>query len=134
MARSAATSALLCAAAAGSEWRFGLHLPDDFGTAPLRPAGENTAPLHLRADGAGGGRLFVALGARWTLYDLTLDGNTSRAIHRVDKRPVVADIGYGAAASIGPWRLAFARYHRTREFRGQREIPVYGTVTIGRHF
>jgi len=28
----------------GFEWRFGWRLPDDFGSAPLRPAGENAAP------------------------------------------------------------------------------------------
>ena len=34
---------------AGGELRFGLRLPDDFGTAPLRPAGENTAPVKVAA-------------------------------------------------------------------------------------
>ncbi len=32
---------------AGMELRFGWKLPDDFGSTPLRPAGENTAPLEL---------------------------------------------------------------------------------------
>ena len=70
----------------GGEWRFGARLPDDFGTAPLRPAGENTSPVKEVAD------------RRW----------------------------HG--------RFALARYHRTREFDGQEDIPVYGTFTIGRHF
>lgn len=31
--------------------------------------------------------------------------------------------------------VAYAKQaHRTRELRGQREVPVYGTVTIGRRF
>ena len=118
----------------GGEWRFGLRLPDAFGTAPLRPAGENPSPVRLRPDGAWNGHLFVALDARWVLHDITLDGNTFKSSHSVDKRPFVADIGYGVAMYVGQWRLALARYHRTREFRGQRDIPVYGTVTIGRHF
>lgn len=119
---------------AGGEWRFGYHLPDDFGTAPLRPAGENTSPVRvLRTDGWSG-HLFAAVDARWVLRDITLDGNTFRSSHSVDKRPFVADIGYGFAIYRGHWRLAVARYHRTREFHGQHEVPVYGTITIGRRF
>ncbi|MCP5360047.1 MAG: DUF2219 family protein [Steroidobacteraceae bacterium] len=47
-------------------------------------------------------------------------------------RPLLADVGYGLALCRGHWRYAVARYHRTHEFRGQIEVPVYGTVTIGR--
>lgn len=76
--------------------------------------------------------LFLALDARWVLHDITLDGNTFRSSHSVDKRAMVADLGYGIAAYVGDWRVALARYHRTREFRGQKEVPVYGTITLGR--
>ena len=41
---------------------------------------------------------------------------------------------FGAAIYRGHWRFAFARYFRTREFHGQKETPVYGTLTIGRRF
>lgn len=118
----------------GGEWRFGLRLPDDFGTAPLRPAGENTAPMHVPAHRTSNGHLFVAVDARWVVHDITLDGNTFKSSHSVEKRPFVADVGYGIAIHSGHWRLAFARYHRTREFVGQKQIPVYGTVTIGKRF
>ena len=46
----------------------------------------------------------------------------------------VVDIGYGIAADRGRWRIAFARYHRTREFAGQRQRPVFGSVTFTRGF
>ena len=117
-----------------SQISFGLRLPDDFGTAPLRPAGENNAPVRVLADFRWNGHLFVAVDARWVLYDITLDGNTFKSSHSVDKRPFVADVGYGIAVHRGHWRFAFARYHRSREFDGQHEVPVYGTVTLGRHF
>lgn len=80
------------------------------------------------------GHVFVAVDARWVLHDITLDGNTFKSSHSVDKRPMVADIGDGVALHRGHWRFALARYHRTREFDGQEDIPVYGTFTIGRHF
>lgn len=119
---------------AGAELRYGIRLPDDLGTAPLRPAGENTSPVRKTAGGNWNGHLFVALDARWVLHDITLDGNTFQSSHSVDKRPFVADIGYGLAFTHDHWRIAFARYYRTREFRGQQEIPVYGTITVGRRF
>lgn len=118
----------------GGEWRAGIRLPDDFGTAPLRPAGENTAPVQAGSNGSWHGHFFVAVDARWVLHDITLDGNTFKASHSVDKRPFVGDIGYGIAIYRGNWRIAFAHYHRTREFRGQKVVPVYGTFTIGRRF
>lgn len=118
----------------GAEWRIGIKLPNDLGTAPLRPAGENTFSVPPLPDGTWSGHLFVALDARWVLHDITLDGNTFRPSHSVDKHPLVADIGYGIALYYGQWRFAFARYHRTREFHGQPHVPVYGTVTLGRHF
>ena len=109
-------------------------IPDDLGTAPLRPAGENTAPVRTTAGGNWNAHLFVALDARWVLHDITLDGNTFKSSHSVDKRSLVADVGYGVAITQGNWRISIARYHRTREFRGQNEIPVYGTITVGRKF
>jgi hypothetical protein len=118
----------------GTEWRLGLHLPNDLGTAPLRPGGENTTPVRTSAHSSWNTHLFVALDARWMVHDITLDGNSFRSSPRVDKRPFVADLGYGVAITLGTWRLAFARYHRTREFNGQHTVPVYGTITLGKHF
>lgn len=117
---------------AGAEVRLGWKLPDDFGSSPMRPAGENTAPTR---DGRAPGwstHLFVTTDARWVLRDITLDGNTFRHSHGVDKRPLVADIGYGVAVMRGKWKFALARYHRTREFEGQKERPLFGSFTISR--
>lgn len=122
------------AAHAGMELRLGTELSDDFGMAPLRPAGENTTAFRTLADGMWRSHLFLSLDARWVMRDITLDGNTFRNSHSVDKRPFVADIGYGIAADRGRWRIAFARYHRTREFAGQRQRPVFGSVTFTRGF
>ncbi|MGH8027986.1 MAG: lipid A deacylase LpxR family protein [Pseudoxanthomonas sp.] len=120
----------------GMELRLGRFLPDDFGTAPLGPGGENTSPAHA-AEGASNrwdGHVFVVLDARWVLHDITLDGNTIKSSHSVDKEPWVADLGYGVSVERGHWKFAFARYHRTREFRGQGVIPISGSVTVSRKF
>ncbi|HBK47142.1 MAG TPA: DUF2219 domain-containing protein [Xanthomonadaceae bacterium] len=116
----------------GGEVRFGWKLPDDFGSTPTRPAGENTAPsLHGRPSGWSA-HLFLTTDGRWVVRDITLDGNTFRNSHSVDKRPFVADIGYGLAVMRGKWKFAIARYHRTREFDAQKDLPVYGSFTISR--
>jgi len=114
--------------------RLGWHLPDDIGSAPLRPAGEKTSPRAAGAEPGWAGHAFATVNARWVLRDLTLDGNTLKNSHRVDKEPLVADLGYGVVLTSGPWKLAFARYHRTREFRVQQDVPVCGSVTLSRRF
>ncbi len=121
---------------AGAELRFGLRLPDDFGSTPLRPAGENTAPN--RRDNTGqrpfAAHVFLTSDLRWVLRDITLDGNTFRRSHRVDKRPFVGEIGYGVALMRGRWKFALARYHSSREFEGQKQTPVFGSFTVSRAF
>lgn len=117
---------------AGAEVRFGWKLPDDFGSTPLRPAGENTAPrLGGRIPGWSG-HLFLTFDARWVLRDITLDGNTFRDSHSVDKRALVGDAGYGLVLRRGRWKFALARYHRSREFEGQQHRPVFGSFTVSR--
>jgi lipid A 3-O-deacylase len=118
---------------AGAEVRFGRHLPDDFGSTPLRPAGENTAPTHSRQVGGPFGiHMFLTFDARWVLRDITLDGNTFRHSHSVDKKALVGEVGYGFALTKGRWKFALARYNRSREFEGQVEAPVFGSFTISR--
>lgn len=116
----------------GGEVRFGWKLPDDFGSTPLRPAGENTAPSRGIRPTGWSGHIFLTADGRWVLRDITLDGNTFRTSHSVDKRAFVADLGYGFAVMYGRWKFALARYHRTREFDTQEERPVYGSFTISR--
>ena len=116
---------------AGAEFRFGKSLPDDFGSTPLRPAGENTAPTGARGQ-LHGGHVFFTFDARAVARDITLDGNTFRDSHRVDKRALVGEIGYGVALMRGKWKFALARYHRSREFEGQKQRPVFGSFTISR--
>ena len=117
---------------AGGEARFGWKLPDDFGSTPTRPAGENTAPSRNGRATGWSMHLFLTTDARWVLRDITLDGNTFRDSHSVDKRPLVAEGGYGLAVMRGKWKFALARYHRTREFETQRDLPAYGSFTISR--
>jgi hypothetical protein len=117
---------------AGGELRFGRNLPNDFGSTPLRPAGENTAPVSESHRFMPGVHLFLHVDARLVARDISLDGNTFRDSHSVDKREAVANLGYGVAWMLHRWKFALARYHSTREFDGQREAPVFGSFTISK--
>jgi len=117
---------------AGGEVRFGWKLPDDFGSTPLRPAGENTAPSRGGRPSGWSWHLFATTDAAWVIRDITLDGNTFRNSHSVDKKAVVAQGGYGVAVMRGRWKFALARYHSTKEFDGQRQSPIFGSFTISR--
>lgn len=115
----------------GYELRWGHRLPNDFGSTPLRPAGENTAPREDQTTTPSWRyHLFLTTDLRWVLRDITFDGNTWKDSHSVDKKPVVAHVGYGLAVMKGRWKFAFSRYHQTREFKGQEESPVFGSFTI----
>ncbi|MDP1790715.1 MAG: lipid A deacylase LpxR family protein [Methylibium sp.] len=123
----------LTGANVGFELRFGYRLPDDFGSSPLRLAGENTAPLRASAPSDGWSwHAFVNTDARLVLRDITLDGNSFRDSHNVHKRPLVADVAVGIAVLGGDWKLALARNYGTRQFRGQQERPSFGSITLSR--
>ena len=116
---------------AGGEIRFGWRLPDDFGTSPLRPAGENSAPnVRARYSSDWSVHGFISVDARVVLRDITLDGNTWKTSHSVDKEIVVGEAAVGVAIRHGRWKFAYARYFRTREFEGQGDTPSYGSFTI----
>ncbi|MBP6626396.1 MAG: lipid A deacylase LpxR family protein [Arenimonas sp.] len=115
----------------GAEVRWGKFLPDDFGTDPQRPAGENSAPSARAFDGSRWAwHLFSSIDARWVLQDITLDGNTWKDSHSVDARDAVADFSVGIAVTRGRWKLAGAHVTRTREFEGQADTPVFGSVSL----
>lgn len=117
----------------GFELRLGRDLPNDFGSSPVRPAGDNTAPTKGE-DAPWSWHAFLATDARLVLRDITLDGNTFRDSHSVDKKPVVGEAALGVAMTYGSWKVALARYFRTREFDEQDVRPSYGSFTVSREF
>ena len=123
---------------AGLELRLGTGIPDDFGSSPVRPAGNNTAPgafpkgKWLRDNL--GAHLFASLDARAVARDIFLDGNTFLHSHRVDRRPLVADIAFGVAGFAYGWKLSYARVIRSREFEGQPSRHSFGSITASHEF
>lgn len=121
---------------AGMEVRFGTDIPDDFGSSPVRPAGNNSAPGVYRRDVSGrrGIHAFAAFDLRAVARNIFLDGNSFRSSHSVTKEPLVADIALGVAAFAGAWKFSFGRVIRSKEFAGQTSRHAYGSFTLSRDF
>ena len=120
---------------AGAELRFGLNLPDDFGTAAIGPAATTSTPVDgvQAADRAWfdlGLYLFARVDGRVVARDIFLDGNTFRDGPSVDREWLVADLSVGAAVNIKNTKLAYALVYRTKEFSQQEDARVFGTVSL----
>lgn len=116
----------------GLELRFG-HLPDDFGTASIRPAADSNAPLEAgqtRRLNSHGVHVFLALDARAVARDIFLDGNTFGSSHSVPKKHLVGDAALGLSWQWHGGKLSYAQYVRSREFEGQGARHSYGSLTL----
>ena len=118
---------------AGLALRIGSHIPNDFGTSPIRPGGDGSAPLEDNAThrfSEGGLHAFISADARLVARDIFLDGNTFAESHHVEKRLVVGDIASGFAWQWPGGKLAYAHYINSKEFYGQSATHGYGSVTL----
>ncbi|MBC8125725.1 MAG: lipid A deacylase LpxR family protein [Gloeobacteraceae cyanobacterium ES-bin-144] len=119
----------------GGEFRAGLNLPDDFGTASIGPSATTSTPVDgmLGSDRSWfdiGAYLFARVDGRAVGRNIFLDGNTFSNSHSVDTNPFVADLSVGAAVNYKNTKLAYALVYRTKEFEGQDEAQVFGTVSL----
>lgn len=112
-------------AEAGSEFRIGPNLPEDFGAIPAtRPASEHGLRPYL----------FASVNGRAVVRDIFLDGNTFGDSQSVDKKAFVGEYAMGVAFHVGGMKVSFARVHRSREFDGQKELPSYGSLSFVQSF
>lgn len=114
--------------AAGGRVRLGWNLPRDFGTDLIRPAGgaiANAGPAHGFS-----AHLYLSAEARAVARNIFLDGNSWRASHSVDKRPVIGDLSAGLVLAWPSFQLTYTQDLRTREFRGQDEPDVFGSIAL----
>ena len=114
----------------GAELRFGYRLPADFGTQLIRPSGDSSGNLRPRYSAF----VFTAFNGRAVARDITLDGNTWRDSHSVEKETLVADVHGGFAIASHRWQLTYTQAVRTREFTGQRRHSVFGSASISFYY
>lgn len=114
----------------GAEVRFGYRLPNDFGTQLIRPSGDSAATIRPRFS-----TFFFAAGdARAVARDLTLDGNTWKDSPSVDKKHFVSDLHAGVAVGTTHWQFTYTQAVRTREFKGQEDNSVFGSVSVSYYY
>ena len=123
-------------AAGGITFRFGNHLPDDFGPPRIRPSSPGSQAFETPR-----GRrllrwyLFAGFETRLVGRNLFLDGNTFRSSHSVEKIPIVADLQVGLAVVLfDKVRLTYTYVLRSPEFRGQRGPDQFAAISLSVRF
>jgi len=123
----------------GAELRIGWNIPADFGTALIRPGGQDNAPVDSndRRPGGTGGfgiHVFAAANGRGTLRDIFLDGNSFSDSHAVDRNVWVADLAVGLGLTWQGVKLTYTQVFRTREFHGQDAWHKFGSLGLSYSF
>ncbi|MDQ3625199.1 MAG: lipid A deacylase LpxR family protein, partial [Verrucomicrobiota bacterium] len=119
----------------GAELRAGFNLPDDFGTAAIGPAATTSTPVEGR-EGADRARfdlglyVFARADGRVVAHNIFLDGNTFGDSHSVDRKWLVADLSAGVAMNYANTKITYALVYRTKEFHGQEEGQLFGSVSV----
>ena len=78
--------------------------------------------------------LFTGLDGRAIARNIFLDGNTFTDSHSVDKNHFVADANAGAALTYDDYRLSYTLNYRTKEFEGQDDASIFGSITLSTRF
>ena len=121
---------------AGAEFRIGVNLPDDFGTAPIGPGTATSTPVEGRqqADRAKkfdlGAYLFARADGRVVAHNIFIDGNTFGDSHSVGRKWLVADLSVGASLNYKNTKLTYAVVYRSKEFDGQEEGQLFGSISV----
>lgn len=115
---------------AGAEFRFGWHIPKDFGVSLIRPAGST----RLEIGPAFTLYLFGAVNGRAVAHSIFLDGNTFTDSHSVDKKHFVADLAGGLAIGYKQVMITWTEVYRTKQFHGQSDQHSYGSIALSFSF
>jgi lipid A 3-O-deacylase len=127
---------VLTAARLGTELRFGLNLPDDFGDATIGSGTASSTPVEgfrqapRSRFSSFGMYAFARVDGSAVAHNIFLDGNTFANSLSVDKEPFVADVSVGFAMNFKSTKIAYALVYRTEEFKTQVEPQVFGTLSI----
>lgn len=119
---------------AGGEIRLGINMPDDFGTALIRPAGDASIPAANAQNSKFGVYLFAAVDGRSVLRNIFLDGNTFTDSHEVDKKYFVADLMAGVSVHFDRFKITYSHVYRTEEFETQQDAQKFGSISISYTF
>ncbi|MBU8850095.1 MAG: lipid A deacylase LpxR family protein [Desulfobacterales bacterium] len=117
----------------GGEIRFGYHLPSDFGSDTIRAgAGVSTPALNRPATGRRpfGIHLFAGSQLEVVVHDIFLDGNTFKNSPSVKKEKLVGDLSAGLALNFDRYKFTYRHVYRTKQFAGQKQDQIIGSLTM----
>jgi lipid A 3-O-deacylase len=127
---------MLTAGALGGQMRFGLNLPNDFGTLLIRPGSDTNAPTDekdprlFHGPASFGIHLFFGVDAFLIGRNILLDGNTFKESHSVDKNPAVCRFIGGLGVLVHHMKFTYSHVWSTKEFKTQKKGQQYGSLTI----
>lgn len=78
--------------------------------------------------------LFASVDGYYMAQNLTLDGNSFRDSHSVERKEWVGDVSSGLALALGDWQVTYAMVQRSREFDGQEKQDKFGAITLSQRF
>lgn len=116
----------------GGALRIGYDLPDDYGPPRIRPSlpgADFFVPRNVF-----GYYFFASTHTQLVLRNIFLDGNTFRNSHSVDKEILTADVQLGIAVNYKNLRISYSHIFMTKEFKGQRTAPEFGSISASYRF
>lgn len=99
----------------------------------VRPAMPGSGYFETPEEGWGW-LIFAGLDGRAVARDIFLDGNTFKDSYSVDKKHFVADASAGVAFTYDRYRLSYSLNARSKEFDGQDDPSVFGSVNLSTRF
>jgi hypothetical protein len=127
---------LLIAGAFGGQFRYGLNLPNDFGTLLIRPGSDTNAPIDDSDPRLSPKtrplsiHVFLGVDAFDMARNILLDGNTFTESHSVDKRPFLGRFFAGFGILFHKVKFTYSNVWQTREFETQKGGQQYGSITL----
>jgi lipid A 3-O-deacylase len=79
-------------------------------------------------------QVFAGIDARVVGRDIFLDGNTFQDSYSVDKKILVGDASAGISFTYDSHRISYTINTRSKEFDGQEEESVFGSLTYTQRF
>ncbi len=79
-------------------------------------------------------QIFAGIEGRAVARDIFLDGNSFSNSYSVEKERLVGDASAGFSLIYDDYRLSYTLNTRSKEFKGQDENSVFGSITLTKRF
>lgn len=119
---------------AGAMARFGWNVPDDYGPIRIDPSSPGSNFFERGENGPIGAYVFAGFDGRAVARNIFLDGNSFETSRSVSKKPLVGDLQFGAAITLGGTRITYTHVIRSKEFDTQHGHDQFGAVNVSFRF